>query len=124
MRWLETLRRWFKKTPARTPWIALAPHGFSVLDVPTPLFEVAWADVREIVAYKEDLFSYDEICLGFRTDAAANYWRLTEEFSNYKILLLELERRFPDIRTDWFHEVAYPEFATNWTTLWGEPFCS
>ncbi len=86
------------------------------------VFRIEWADVREIVAFKEDIFSYDEICVGFRVADEDTYWRVTEEFTGYTELLQELETRFPRIRTEWFKEVAFPAFVPNWTVLWGTPF--
>lgn len=88
------------------------------------LFVFAWSEVREIVAYKEDLFGCDSICIGFRLSTADDYARVFEEAEGYKEMLAELELRFPEIRKDWFHEVAFPAFVPNWTTIWGEPLAS
>ncbi len=44
--------------------------------------------------------------------------RVGESEDRYATLLDELPRRFPGIRTDWFVEVGFPAFVTNWTTLW------
>lgn len=103
------------------PTIRLEDSGFLVADGDEVAFRVMWTDVREVVAYKEDLFGYDDICVGFRLDDTDQYFRVTEEFGHYEELLQELPRRFPGIRTDWFNDVAYPAFVPNWTTLWGEP---
>ncbi len=84
------------------------------------MLHIEWSDVREVVAFKEDRFAYDEICVGFRTDDSDSYRNVTEEFVHYRELLEELPRRFPGIRTDWFSDVAFPAFVPNWTTLWGE----
>jgi hypothetical protein len=84
-------------------------------------FHVEWADVREIVAYKEDLLTVDRICIGFRTDATDRYKSVTEEDDHYEVLLTELPRQFDGIRTGWFRDVAFPPFFTNRTLLWGEP---
>jgi hypothetical protein len=78
----------------------------------------AWASVREVFAYKDDLGTYDEICLGFRFDDAGSCWRVDEECIGYQQLLDELPRRFPGIRTEWWREVAFPAFVANRTTLW------
>jgi hypothetical protein len=79
------------------------------------------AAVLEVFAYKEDLFSFDVLCFGFRTSGDGSFWTVGEDYDGYQELLVQLPLRFPGIRTDWFSEVAFPAFATNRTTLWGRP---
>jgi hypothetical protein len=79
-----------------------------------------WADVKEIFAFKDDVFAYDIICLGFRLDDDGTYLKIDEEHEGYKELLAFLPTVFPVARTDWFFEVAFPAFATCLTSLWGE----
>jgi hypothetical protein len=93
--------------------------GFCVIENGKTLARVAWFDVREIFAFKEDRFSVDDICLGFRVDDAGTYWTVNEDYLGYKKFLAALENRFTGIRTDWFREVAFPAFARNQTTIWG-----
>ncbi len=112
---------WLPKAERPKPVIRLAASGFSVTEGDKLVLRIEWADVREVVAFKEDLFGYDEICVGFRTHDADSYPRVTEEFVHYQELLQELPHKFPGIRTDWFSDVAFPAFVPNWTTLWGEP---
>lgn len=88
------------------------------------LFTLRWKDVKEIVAYKEDLFGCDSICIGFRLTDQDEYMRVFEEADGYKALLVELEHRFPGIRKDWFNDVAFPAFVPNWTTIWGQPLAN
>lgn len=112
---------WLHKPERSKPAIRLEASGFSVTEGGKVVLHIQWASVGEVVAFKEDLFAYDEICVGFRIDASDSYQRVTEEFICYEELLQELPRRFPGIRTDWFSDVAFPAFVPNWTTLWGEP---
>ena len=93
--------------------------GFKVLDQEKTLVHVAWAEVLEVFAYKEDRFTYDDICIGFRVSEHGTFWMVSEDFVGYETLLAELERRFSGIRMDWFTDVGFPAFATNRTTLWG-----
>jgi hypothetical protein len=96
--------------------------GFSVFEQEQRKVSVPWSTVVEVFAYKVDLFSIDEICLGSRIDAAGTHEWVSEEFIGYRVFLEELGRRFPGIRTGWFSDVAFPAFAENRTTLWGEPW--
>lgn len=102
--------------------ITLSEDGISFAHELETLFSLMWHEVREIVAYKEDCFGVDSICIGFRISDSDNYLRVFEETEGYEEMLAELERRFPDIRKNWFNEVAFPAFVPNWTTIWGTSF--
>jgi hypothetical protein len=79
-----------------------------------------WDEVREIFAFKDDVFACDIICMGFRLDDEGAYLKIDEECGGYKELLVFLPTVFPVIRTGWFAEVAFPAFATCLLSLWGE----
>lgn len=79
-----------------------------------------WDDVKEIFAFKDDVFGYDIICIGFRLDDEGKYLKIDEEFEGFKELLVFLPTVFPAVRADWFFEVAFPAFATCLVSLWGE----
>ena len=92
--------------------------GFSIFDDDTESFSISWSDIEEIVAFKEDFWAYDEMCLGIRSNRSENYVKITESFIGYKNFLETLEDHFAEIRKNWFIEVAFPAFAFNRTTLW------
>lgn len=94
--------------------------GFSVFEDEKKSIRVRWSEVLEVFAYKMDLFTVDEICIGFRVDSAGAYWWVSEEFTGYRELLEAMKKRFPGIREDWFSTVAFPAFIENRSTLWGE----
>jgi hypothetical protein len=98
--------------------------GFTVVEHGKTLARVAWAEVLEIFAYKEDRFTTDDICLGFRAHEDGTFSMVSEDCIGYKDLLAQLERRFTGISTDWFGKVAFPAFAPNRTTLWGQTWRS
>jgi hypothetical protein len=95
--------------------------GFTILEDEKPKVRAEWSRVREIFAYKDDLWSYDEICIGFRFNDAGDYWWVGESYIGYREFRENLKVRFPEILTDWFSDVAFPAFAQNRTTLWGVP---
>jgi hypothetical protein len=121
---MKTLFEKFKSRPAwpyQPRFIKFDTEGFSVTEEGTPEVRGDWISIREVFAYKLDLFSFDEICIGLRYDNSAGmHWWIGESYVGYKDFLEEITRRFPGIRTDWFAEVAKPAFAENRTTLWGE----
>lgn len=106
---------------ARQSRITLNPSGYSIEKYGEVVAKIFWSDVKEIFAFKRDLFAYDLICLGFRTNDDDTFWEVDEQCIGYRELLKELTAQFPGIRTDWFEQVAHPAFATNRTTLWGKP---
>lgn len=106
--------------PARPRFIKFDATGFAITEDGMPEVRGDWASVREVFAYKLDLFSVDEICIGLRYDSTGMHWWIGESYAGYKDFLEELPHRFPGIRTDWFAEVAHPAFVENRTTLWGE----
>lgn len=118
--WLTTLKaKLFPKPPP--PWsLEVEEGGFSYVRTGERT-KVRWADVKEIFAFKRDLFGYDLICIGFRVSDDGTWWEIDEKMGGYVGLMSVAESAFPGIRTDWFWEVAVPAFVTNLTTLWGEP---
>lgn len=111
-------RRLSKDFPKRE--VRFDGDGFSVFEEEEKKCSVRWSDAVEVFAYKMDLFTVDEICIGFRVDSAGAYWWVSEEFAGYREFVEELSRRFPGIRADWFSDVAFPAFVEKRTTLWGE----
>ena len=99
------------------PEVEFDDCGFRLIQQQKVLREVRWADIQEIVAFKRDLFSYDAICLGFRIDERDHFVEVAEDYPGYKPFLSTVEQRFP-LKDDWWREVAFPAFATNWTTIW------
>ena len=81
-----------------------------------------WADVKEVVAWKEDCFTSDNICIGFRVEEEPQYLQVVEEAEGWQELLAELEQRYRIRPEDWWSRVAFPAFRTNWTSLWGVRF--
>jgi hypothetical protein len=94
--------------------------GFTIVEHGNTLAGASWSEVLEIYAYKQDLFTTDETCLGFRVYEDGTSMMVSEAFVGYRELLTELERRFPGIRTKWLAEYNFPAFVPNRTTLWGQ----
>ena len=64
--------------------------GFTVVDHGKTLARILWSEVLEIFAYKEDRFTIDDICLGFRVQQDGTFWMVSEDFIGYKQLVSEL----------------------------------
>jgi hypothetical protein len=103
-----------------SPEIEVTADGFAVLQRGEEAAIVCWSSVKEIFAFKLDLWVHDTIRIGFRVSDDGTYYDVDEDWPGYRALVEELERRF-EIGDDWWPKVAFPAFATNRTTLWGEP---
>lgn len=79
-----------------------------------------WDEVKEIFAFKDDVFAYDIICIGFRLDDEGTYFRIDEENEKYRDFLAFLPTVFSGVRIDFFSDVTFPAFATCLTSLRGE----
>ena len=101
--------------------IRLTSDGFSITEHGGLPNQLAWASVKEIFAFKLDMGTFDTIRLGFRVSDDGTYWQVDEDDPGFRELLAEVERRFDIVDEDWWSKVAFPAFATNRTTLWGEP---
>lgn len=101
--------------------VRCSDQGLEILKDETVQSRVSWTDVREIFAYKDDLFTYDDICVGFRVADDGTYYWVSEDFIGYEAMLKELKIHYPGFREDWFGTAAFPAFAYNRTTIWGEP---
>jgi hypothetical protein len=125
---LRRLFSWMKVSRTPAPSAALGriemmPDGFRklALDAPDQFFSVKWSDVREIVTWKDDLFTVDLINLGFRVGEADEYVAVNEEEEGWRVLTDRLPELFPAMARDWYTVVMHPPFARCWTTVWGEP---
>ena len=92
-------------------------EGFTVIRYEKPEMRVKWAEVGEVFAFKRDLFTMDEVCLGFRRGDTELYVWVSEDDRGFKHFLSHVEQRF-NIDPKWFGKVAYPAFQQNLTTLW------
>jgi len=96
--------------------VTLTVDGFAVMKGVNLISQVRWMDVEQVVAFKLDLGTTDCICLGFRTGDWITH--VKEEMGGYTELVEAMQREFPDYEKDWWCRVAFPAFATNYTTVW------
>lgn len=119
----ERLKKWWRKVRKRpVPRLHVTEEGFSIEVDGVEKAHVSFGEVREIVAFKRDMFGFDLICFGFRCSEDDSYVEADEEMSGYSELQGALERRFGIKLEHWFMKVAFPAFEANFTTLWGNPY--
>lgn len=92
--------------------------GFTIASQGKPLLRARWADVRQVSGFKHDLFSIDEICMGFQLDddEAGQFAWAGELDGGFQEFRAEVERRF-GIAPEWFTKVMLPAFRENRTLL-------
>jgi len=96
--------------------VRVTDENITVLEGDRQCWQVGWDDIQEIVTFKLDLLTYDDIRLAFRVD---DLWvELSEDAEGWSTLSSALARRFPTIPTDWYKTVIFPPFATCYRVLY------
>jgi hypothetical protein len=122
--WLEDLRA--GKLPpvslenARNGTISIEATGFTVASPwrKDSTATVEWAQIEEIRAFKQDLFTTDRICWGFCRPGDDLMVVASEDMVGFKELQRTVESRFGVKEEDWWRRVAFPAFARNMTVIW------
>ncbi|HZZ78151.1 MAG TPA: hypothetical protein VFE62_06515 [Gemmataceae bacterium] len=135
-RWVRPriIQRWVDKTfenmrsGAYVPPVKQSEHcipvgstGFIVARSRPPFVSpnfIAWTDVVRIVAFKQDWWTVDCICLAIAT-ADGTTTEVNEEMDGWEALVEALPKNLPGSKpwSEWFLQVAFPAFATNETLI-------
>jgi hypothetical protein len=77
--------------------------------------QVIWSEVREVVTFKRDFGTYDDICLALRVD---DRWvEISEDAEGWSALCSALDRHFLTIPPGWCETVMLPPFVTCYRVL-------
>jgi hypothetical protein len=106
------------KTPK---WLVVEPTRVSCYSPVGVQWSISLNDVIEIAAWKDDLFAYDVICVGFRRRGRRDYDWCDEEMTGWDDLMRFLQSRYGLDREAWIMDVARPAFERCFRTLWGQP---
>ena len=99
--------------------VIVTADGLEVMRDRDLLATVRWSEVRKIIAYKYDLFAYDEICIGFLKEPDADGWlEISEEWKGFREAIRRMEEIFPSIPKDWFNEIMVPAFERKETVIY------
>jgi hypothetical protein len=118
--WLKRFAGWLFSEKEPPPTLAVETDGYAYVwrDRKST---VRWSDVKEVFAFKRDIFSVDLICIGFRISEEGDCWEIDEHMAGYDAVVAAMNGAFPGIDTDWWDKVAFPAFKTNLVTIWGQP---
>jgi hypothetical protein len=108
------------KGPFRDPVLSISVtrDRFELREDDRLIYSVAWSDVMGIIAFKQDLFSVDRICLTIvHRDGKDSV--LHEEMQGWQAFVDALPDRLPDCMpfASWFDTVAFPAFKLNPTRI-------
>lgn len=82
-------------------------------------FIVYWDEIQRITAYKEDIYTFDEIHLVFDTKENIQL-TVNESLEGWHQLLLHLNTAIPKIDPNWLMKIATPAFERNETVIYNK----
>ncbi|MES2848616.1 MAG: hypothetical protein V4685_06145 [Bacteroidota bacterium] len=101
-----------KEKLERSNFIKLTFHedGF-VVELDKGLRKIKWNEIEELVVYKEDLMTFDEI----RMDIVYNGLQITitEDNPEWDFFVSKAKSVFPSIPAEWESQIIQPPFAEN-----------
>lgn len=102
--------------------LVIEPDGFAFFAAGVDKIFVPWSAVREVAAFKLDLFTTDEVRLRFDLDISPFSVELSEELEGFENFKSVAEKRF-QFPEGWWSQVVQPAFATNARVLFsrGQP---
>jgi len=100
--------------------IELTDEGFALFHQARKIATVRWVHVAEIAAYRNDPGGNDLLHLAFREGNSRQYVELHEELLGYQDLLERMYDAFPEIRREWWMDIART-YGPNRTTIYGLP---
>lgn len=98
--------------------INLTNTGFEILSLKKTLY-VGWESIDKIVSFKRDLWTTDQICLGFIENNNESVVEAHEEMKGFLNLRREIESKYPVVAkrfNEWL--LNTPAFDSNPFTLW------
>ena len=104
---MKKIAQWFRGRCRKTEWhpaVRIVDNVLQLYDGVEMKATVDLSTVKEVFAFKWDLFTYDVICIGLRIDDSGTYWEVDENFGGYEAFLEALpEKDFPELSgiTDW-----------------------
>lgn len=109
------LVNWLRpESPA--PSVRVSDEGVTLLEGDRQCAHVAWCEVQEVVAFKRDLGTYDDIRLAFRVDGG--WVEVSEDAEGWSALSAAIGRQFPTAPPDWHEAVMLPPFETCYRVLY------
>lgn len=86
------------------------------------VWRVHWADVVELVIWRDDTAAGGPLCFGVRTRdmKPGEYLGVNEGAIGFDEALREIDRWFDSAYSRKWHEAVFPPMATQWAVVYGE----
>lgn len=107
-----------KDVPER---IALRGDGFDLCSGDDLKYRVLWNEVDRIEVFKEDLITYDMVCMEFIVGVKDMVFPVNDEVEGFWEMVKRIKEVFPTSRQDWEAVVVKPAFARNPTVIYERP---
>lgn len=92
--------------------VIVESEGFALIGTGVERVYVPWLAVREVIAYKLDLITTDEVFLRFDLDIFPFSIEVSEEMEGFEDFKATAEKRL-QFSEGWWSQVLQPPFATN-----------
>ncbi|HEX2628690.1 MAG TPA: hypothetical protein VHM26_06760 [Chitinophagaceae bacterium] len=76
----------------------------------------SWNEITDIVTYKIDMLTTDEICLDI--SFSESIFTLTESHPSWEEFITIMQNELPSIDPGWWGKVVHPPFAINESTIY------
>lgn len=89
--------------------------GFTIDFTSGPL-KIFWTDIEQLIAYKQDMFTYDEVCIDIKYNDLVI--TISEATPGWYQFIIKTKQVFPSISATWDIDIVHPAFETNLTILY------
>ena len=105
------IKRFYTNSENIKPQISITEEGLQVFCEKEKIGSIFWSEITQIIAYKYDNFSYDEICVGLVSKNESDSWlEISEEWEGFLSAKEKMEKIFPSIKKEWLGEIMVPAF--------------
>ena len=81
-------------------------------------WQIEWDQVEEILVWKVDFFTFDQVCMGFAWSGSNVLKGVDEGMAGWDDLHPAIERQFGVKFHEWWLDVAFPAFDENRRVIW------
>ena len=113
---LERIARALRKKKDVPERIILRDDGFDLYSG-----DALWREVDKIAVFKDDLVTYDLICMEFIIGTKNEVFEVNEEVEGFWEMVKRIKEVHPTSRQDWEAIVVKPAFARNPTVIYERP---
>jgi hypothetical protein len=98
--------------------VILKTEGFALYRGSAIKGGVDWREIDKITVFKEDLLTYDVVCMEFMLGAKNEVFEVNDDVEGFWGLVKRIKEVFPTSRQDWEAVVLKPAFDRNPTVVY------